>query len=140
MKILMPVDGSEHTQKAINFFLDHKQSFGKYGSATLLHVTVPLPKLLGVTLPRSAVEGHYANAVKEAMHWAQQRFAQYEVACAEEVEIGDPAAKIGAVAEHDQYDLIIMGSRGHGGVPGLALGSTALKVLGACKVPVLIVR
>jgi len=33
-----------------------------------------------------------------------------------------------------------MGSRGHGSLPGLSIGSTALKVLGACKVPVLVVR
>ncbi len=140
MKIMLPVDGSEYTQKAVNFFLDHKQSFGKFGGVTLFHVSAPLPRLIAASLRADMVEGYHADEVGKSMDWARMRFAQYEAPYAEKVDIGDAAAKIAAVAEHEGFDLIIMGSRGHGGVPGLSLGSTALKVLGACKVPVLIVR
>jgi nucleotide-binding universal stress UspA family protein len=140
MKILIPVDGSEYTQKAVNFYLDHKQSFGKFGSVTLLHVSAPLPRLVSSSLTRQMTENHYADELAQAMSWARARFAQYEVVCEEKVEIGEAAARICAIAEQDKYDLIIIGSRGHGTVPGLAIGSTALKVLGGCKVPVLIVR
>jgi nucleotide-binding universal stress UspA family protein len=140
MKILIPVDGSGYTQKAINFYLDHKQSFGKFGSVTLLHVSSPLPRLVTASLTKKMVEDHHADEVAKAMNWARTRFAQYEVAFAEAVQIGDAAGQICATAEQDKYDLIVIGSRGHGSVPGLALGSTALKVLGGCTVPVLIVR
>jgi nucleotide-binding universal stress UspA family protein len=140
MKILIPVDGSEYTERAINFYLDHKQSLGKFGSATLLHVSAPLPRLIGASLPRDVVEKHHADEVGKAMSWARTRFAQYEASHAEQVELGEPAEKIADVAQKDGFELIIMGSRGHGSLPGVSLGSTALKVLGACKVPILIVR
>ena len=140
MKIMIPVDGSEYTQKAVNFYLDHKQSLGKYGSVTLLHVSAPLPRLVSAALSKQLAENHYADEVSEAMSWARTRFAQYEVTCAEKVEIGEAATAICALAEQEKFDLIIIGSRGRGSVPGLAIGSTALKVLTGCKVPVLIVR
>jgi nucleotide-binding universal stress UspA family protein len=140
MKILITVDGSEYTQKAVNFYLDHKQSFGKFGSVTLLHVSAPLPRLLSASLTRQLVESHHAEELANAMNWARTRFAQYEVAFAEKADIGEAAAKICAIAEQDAYDLIIIGSRGHGTVPGLAMGSTALKVLGGCRVPLLVIR
>ncbi len=140
MKIMIPVDGSEYTQRAVNFFLDHKQSFGKFGGVTLFHVSAPLPRLVAASLRAEAVEAYHAEEVGKALSWARTRFTQYEAPYAEKVEIGDAAERIAGVAEREQFDLVIMGSRGHGTVPGLSVGSTALRVLGACKVPVLIVR
>lgn len=140
MKIIIPVDGSEYTQRAINYYLDHKQSFGKFGSVTLFHVGARVPKLFAAALRPEVIESHHAEETGKSMDWARARFTKYEAVYSEKVEIGDPAEKIASVAEKEEFDLIIMGSRGHGSLPGLSIGSTALKVLGACKVPVLIVR
>ena len=38
------------------------------------------------------------------------------------------------------FDLLVMGSHGHGNVGNLVMGSIATKVLAGCKVPVLLVR
>ena len=38
------------------------------------------------------------------------------------------------------YDLIVMGSHGHGAIANLVLGSVANKVVALSKVPVLLVR
>jgi nucleotide-binding universal stress UspA family protein len=53
---------------------------------------------------------------------------------------GDPAAQIIALAKERQADLIVMGSRGHGQLAGLLLGSVAQKVLAHAACPVLVVR
>ncbi len=53
---------------------------------------------------------------------------------------GDPADEIIAFAVDRQADLIVMGSRGHGRLAGLLLGSVAQKVLAHAGCPVLIVR
>ena len=45
-----------------------------------------------------------------------------------------------ALAKKGKFDLVIMGSHGHGALGSLMLGSAASKVLAQCKVPVLIVR
>jgi nucleotide-binding universal stress UspA family protein len=54
--------------------------------------------------------------------------------------IGDAAEEIMAVAKDGRADLIVMGSRGHGRLAGLLLGSVAQKVLAHASCPVLIVR
>jgi nucleotide-binding universal stress UspA family protein len=56
-----------------------------------------------------------------------------------EVRDGDPVDVLLAAVEDEHADLLIVGSRGVGGRPELALGSTSLHVLRAARVPVLVV-
>jgi nucleotide-binding universal stress UspA family protein len=44
------------------------------------------------------------------------------------------------MAKGDKFDLIVMGSHGHGALAGLLMGSVATKVLALSKTPVLLVR
>ena len=53
---------------------------------------------------------------------------------------GDPAEEIIALAKDQKADLIVMGTRGHGRLAGLLLGSVAQKVLAHAPCPVLVVR
>ena len=53
---------------------------------------------------------------------------------------GKAAAEIAAFAQSREADLVVVASRGEGGVKRLALGSTALKVIWATLCPVLLVR
>lgn len=53
---------------------------------------------------------------------------------------GDPAEQIIALAKERQADLIVIGSRGHGQLAGLLLGSVAQKVLAHASCPVLVMR
>ena len=57
-----------------------------------------------------------------------------------EVFVGDPATEILAYAEAGKPDLIVMGSRGHGRLAGLLLGSVVQKVAGLAPCPVLVVH
>jgi nucleotide-binding universal stress UspA family protein len=54
--------------------------------------------------------------------------------------VGEVAQSVAEHAKTVGADLIVMGSHGHGALMSIALGSTATKILAACKVPVLIVR
>ena len=53
---------------------------------------------------------------------------------------GDPAGEIVKAANEHNADIIVMGSRGHGQIGGLILGSVSERVLHAAHGPVLIVR
>jgi nucleotide-binding universal stress UspA family protein len=57
-----------------------------------------------------------------------------------EVAIGDPAEQILAFATAEKADLIVLGSRGHGRLAGLLLGSVAQKVVAHASCPVLVVH
>lgn len=57
-----------------------------------------------------------------------------------EVAVGDPAEQILAFAKDERADLIVMGSRGHGRLAGLLLGSATQKVVPLATCPVLVVH
>ena len=57
-----------------------------------------------------------------------------------EAVVGEPAEQILAYAGAEQADLIVVGSRGHGRLAGLLLGSVAQKVVALAGCPVLVVR
>ena len=56
------------------------------------------------------------------------------------VQFADVADAIAKLADGGGFDLLMMGSHGHGNLVNLVMGSVATQVLASCKVPVLLVR
>ena len=56
------------------------------------------------------------------------------------LKVGPVGEPIGKVADTGKFDLLVMGSHGHGALATLVMGSVTTQVLANCKVPVLIVR
>ena len=56
------------------------------------------------------------------------------------VEAGNPVSRIVSIAEKGNFDLVIMGTRGHGKLEGAIMGSVASGVISRCSKPVLVVR
>ncbi len=56
------------------------------------------------------------------------------------VNYGLPEVEITELAKKEKYDLIVMGTHGHGFLFSPLIGSTAKKVVKLSKVPVLVVR
>ena len=56
------------------------------------------------------------------------------------VKVGPAGETIAKVAETGGFDLIMMGTQGHGALGKLVMGSVSTQVLASCQVPVLLVR
>jgi nucleotide-binding universal stress UspA family protein len=56
------------------------------------------------------------------------------------VKVGAVGENIAKVADSGKFDLLVMGSHGHGALATLVMGSVTTQVLAHCKVPLLIVR
>ena len=56
------------------------------------------------------------------------------------VERGNPVEKIISHSEHEKFDLIVMGTHGHGKLEDTMIGSTARRVVRRSEIPVLVVR
>lgn len=56
------------------------------------------------------------------------------------VKMGDPVEEIIRESEAGKYDLIIMGSHGHGPLRTAMMGDTVLRVVKRSSVPVLVIR
>jgi nucleotide-binding universal stress UspA family protein len=150
-KILVPIDGSEHADKALNLALDLGEKYK--AEIRILNVippfnvpVTPYPMTAVVTaIPPKWAKNYYKEAKshsEEMLMEAQKR--AYETAKGLKItaKLGDgrPANVIVAEAEEGQFDLIVMGSRGLGGLEELLLGSVSHQVVNESKVPVLIVK
>ena len=54
--------------------------------------------------------------------------------------VGAAAEVISDMARKGGYDLLVLGSHGHGSLANLVMGSVATKVLAGCTTPVLLIR
>lgn len=126
-KILVPVDGSEQSHKAITFAVDLANHYN--ATIYLLHafkLTI-IPEGLGEYVVSDRVQLRalgtkiIAAAEQEAKGHGVERI---ETAVVE----GDPAERIIDYAKDHDVDIIVIGSRGLGTFKGLLLGSVSNKV------------
>jgi nucleotide-binding universal stress UspA family protein len=135
-KILLAVDGSEHSLRAAAFAGELSKCLG--APVCVVHVVPSRLIASAASLPaeyvsiehlyvsqREMLESAGDNMVRAA--GARVRQAGGEVA-ASEVYVGSPAAEIAAAAETLECDCIVLGRRGLGDVGGLLLGSVSHKV------------
>lgn len=140
MKILLAVDGSRPSNRAVSYLVLHIGMFGRGGSITLLYVDPPmLPRIEGY-LGNEVVVGMHAKNVQAALRPAVARLRRAGIAHRTDSRIGDPGTAIAEYARAGKYDIVVMGSHGHGMLGSLLLGSVTTRVLAYCRVPVLVVR
>jgi nucleotide-binding universal stress UspA family protein len=151
MKILVAFDGSEQSKHAI----DAAAEMASTNKGKLVVLTV-VPK---VSLPIFPDEGFGNAPVATPADWAdyqdkmnasytksqedamKQLKEKYPKLSTETILLeGRPSATIVEQAEKNQVDLIVMGSRGIGGISGWILGSTSRRVVESCTKPVLILK
>lgn len=140
MKILMPVDGSSLSTRAARYVASHKIMFGNGTKITLLHVDIPLPQLIHDRIDPATASAYHTRNGRAALRSAWRVLTNAGRDFDEKLLVGDPGTEITHLAQRDHYDLIVMGSHGHGAMKGLLLGSVVTKVLAQSRVPVLVVR
>jgi len=143
--ILVAIDGSEHSNHALNFALEEAAKW----DARLVVLTV-IPKTIMAMIPGDGfnpvylpdyevdVEEAYQNILNEAITKVSEK--QPNIKFKSRLEKGRPADIILDVAKEEDIDLIVMGSRGLGGITGWILGSTSKHVVETCTKPILIVK
>jgi len=135
-KILVAVDGSQQSNAALAVAVDMAQHYG--GSLLLLHAFPHVSDLLGMPQYEYLLETRSALG-QRVLDSAQARVGGV-VSFETQLIGGPPAPAILRVAAEDRCDLIIIGSRGHGQLAGLLLGSVSSAVTQRAECPVLIVH
>lgn len=140
MKILLPIDGSPPSTRAVRYVVKHLRSFGKTSRITLLHVDPPMIERVSKYVgPEGLAQFHEKNAAA-ALRAAKRILGKAKVAFRERHWVGDAGAGIARAAKEDNSDLIVMGSHGRGALKSLLLGSVVTKTLALSRVPVLVMR
>ena len=135
-RILLATDGSPHAAEALNYARDLALRDGAL--VIVVHAFAPVPSYLGDPWGDRAMARHVA-AGHEVVNEAARILQEADLEVIVEVLEGPPADAILRVADVRQCDLIVMGSRGHGTLASLLLGSVSHRVLAHTQVPVMIV-
>lgn len=140
MKILLAVDGSDYTNRMLSYLTTHKEWANAGHAFTVFHAVLPVPHRAAAFAGPDIVHGYYEDDARVVLEPVRALLARNGIEARFEHRIGHPAEEIASFAQNGQFDLVMMGSRGHGTLTNLVLGSVATKVLAACTVPVLLVR
>lgn len=141
-KILVPIDGSKRSLKALSHAVALARSFA--AEITIFYVSVlsqqvPLyDQTKGSQIPPN-VSTAPVNFAKELLSNAVSQVPE-GITVQTHNELGEPRTAITDFAAQNGYDVIVIGSRGLGAISGLFLGSVATYVLHHSLCPVLVVK
>lgn len=141
--ILMPTDGSELSQKAIDYGMALAKSTG--AKATVMTVTAPYHVFavepLLVTGTPEQYDKHATETAEKYLNVATSSASAFGVACQVlHVVHEQPYRAIIDTAVQNGCDLVVMASHGCRGVSAIILGSETVKVLTHSTIPVLVFR
>lgn len=146
MRILLAVDGSVSSDRATQLVA----SFLLPPEAVIRVVSVQRPVVDFLAMSWSAVGGSTGDVeseeqtetrhYREAIDRAEITLKRPGVRIEGFVLRGRPASAIVDEAEAMQADLIVLGSRGHGSIATMVLGSTASEIVDHAPCPVLVAR
>lgn len=142
-RILIPTDGSELSEKAIEHGLEIARKLGS--AVTVLRVVAPPSPIVMegvvITYPMDEVRAQALAVVQKQFEVLGERAkaAGVKLDC-HLVEHDQPWRAICDAAKDGPVDLIVMASHGRRGVSALVLGSETQKVLTHSTVPVLVYR
>ncbi len=150
-KILVTLDGSEHSNNALKHAVSLANSFKAKLIVLAVIQRVMIPKFTDegfsgipfssakeVAQYQERMKGVYLSVLDDAM--IQIKKANPGLMVEAVLKVGRPSATITDFAENEGVDLIVMGGRGIGGYTGWMLGSTSRRVVDSCTKPVIIVK
>lgn len=140
MKILVAVDGSTYTKRMLAYLAAHDEWLGSAHQYTVVHGTVMVPARAKSYFDRETLKSYSESELEKVFKPIRNFFSRHGLAATFFGKAGPAADVIAAVAEQGKFDLLVMGSHGHGALANLAMGSVVTKVMASCTVPILVVR
>ncbi len=145
MKILAPTDGSETAHNSLMIAAEYAETFDGE-----LHILTVVPKITPMASPIEGFPHEYLLKDMEEMRKSYARILNYsreqvktkypKLEVITHIKVGRPSQTIVEQSEELDIDMIIIGSRGLGGITGWVLGSTSKKVVDQSKRQVLVIK
>ena len=142
--ILVATDGSEPAQHAVEYAAISAQKWG----ANLLILTVVPPTPIYPSMGEytndfsieheKAIMSYHVGVLEDAKKSLKEKHPKLTVST--KLKKGYVATKILKASEEEEVDLIVIGSRGLGGLTGWFLGSVTNHVVNHCTKPILVVK
>ncbi len=140
MKILVAVDGSDISMRAVRFVIALNRKLAKPARVPLMAVDPPPFPGVETRIGTKATRQMHEETLESMLKDARRSLSRAKLELNERAEIGEIADTILNVAKKERVDLIVLGSHGRGAVKGILLGSVSSKVIAQTEIPVTIVR
>ncbi|SEQ43706.1 universal stress protein [Natrinema salaciae] len=144
-RILIPTDGSETAETAVEHALDLAEQYGAEVHALYVVDTNAMSLSLGGEQLDRIEQGQYGemDEVREraerATGYVTDRAAERGIDTVEHVSAGRPHSMIANYVDDNGIDLVVMGSHGRSGVRRALLGSVTERTLRSTRAPVLVI-
>ncbi len=135
MKILLPTDFSENAQLAAGFAIDIAQK--SHGHIQVFHAyEVPhYERVMTTSLLEEMKKSAERNMLDFDSNFLKNQGANYSTRIA----VGNPIRMTRELAQQNQVDIIVMGTRGASGIEEFLIGSNTESVIHNVDVPVLVI-
>jgi nucleotide-binding universal stress UspA family protein len=141
MKILVAVDGSPHTQKALDYLVAHRAMFVEGNELVVVHVSTGVPGHVARHLSRDVLEDYYAEENAKVLEPVKVFFQKQGITnFRSHGRHGHAAEEILKAATESGAELVVMGTHGHGIFGRALMGSVATKVIAETDISVLLVQ
>ncbi|MGM0945425.1 MAG: universal stress protein [Bacteroidota bacterium] len=134
MKILIPLDFSENSEKALQFALNLNKD--QNHQLILVHVVEIIYDF--ASQAAMALDSMYKDSEK-MMKELQSKYSTDQIKIKTHVKDGTPSITLAKLAEEEDVDMIVMGTKGASGMRKVIVGSTAANLIKESSVPVLLV-
>ena len=141
-RLLLAVDGSEGSNSAVRQALTLRSQLSNPSALELHLVNVQRPVSGDVAqfVASQSLQDYHRERSEKALAPARAALAAAGLKCTEHTRVGAPGLLIAELANSQNCDLIVMGTRGLGGHTAALLGSVAQSVLEQASVPVLLTK
>ena len=140
MKILLAVDGSSYTKKMLAYLTTHNELFSTNNEYTVFTVQAALPPRARAAVGKDIVAKYHLDEAEKVLAPVTKFLLRHGIDAKSSWKTGHAGESIADMAESGAFDLLVMGSHGHGTLVNMVMGSVANQVLAHCKVPLLLVR
>lgn len=140
-KILVPVDFSDYSKKALNYATDLALHFN--AKIVLIYVVEPQIYPADFTMGQVAapsINNELTKISQKELNSLVEKEIGERIPTEVLIKIGQPFQEINDTASELDVDLIVIATHGHTGVEHLLFGSTAEKVVRKAPCPVLTLR
>ena len=141
-RILLAVDGSEHSSKAVHkaLAMRQEQPDPSLVEIHLANVQPPVSGDVASFVSQETLNEFHHERSEQALHDARDLLRQAGVAFKEHEVVGNPGPMIAELARSEDCDLIVMGTRGLSGAVAALLGSVGQSTIEHTDTPVLLVK
>ncbi len=140
MRVLLAADGSKYTKKALAFLVNHESLVGSGDELFVLNVQLPVPGRVKSLLGSAEIAAYHREEGAKVLKPIKKFLDKHGLKYRSNSVVGHPVEEILKAAAKEKSHLVVMGTRGHGLIGRVLIGSTAQRVVSDCDLPVLLVK